>query len=146
VNAGLRYDLQYLQTIATDTNNVSPRIGVVWSPAASGRVVVRASAGRFFDRVPLRAVANALLSANNTTDLSSLRQIAVTLSPAQAGAPAFPAILNAAVPSGALVNFTTIDPRLQNAYSDQGSVEIERQIGSKSTISASYEHLRGHAL
>lgn len=27
VNLGLRYDLQYLKTIATDTNNVSPRAG-----------------------------------------------------------------------------------------------------------------------
>ena len=31
--------------------------------------VVRGSAGLFFDRVPLRAVANAILSAGNTTDL-----------------------------------------------------------------------------
>ena len=39
------------------------------------RTVVRGSAGLFFDRVPLRALANALLSAGNTTDLANLRQI-----------------------------------------------------------------------
>ena len=45
----------------TDTNNVSPRAGFAWSPSASHDLVVRGNAGLFFDRVPLRAVANAIL-------------------------------------------------------------------------------------
>jgi hypothetical protein len=36
--------------------------------------------------------------------------------------------LGAAVPLTALVNFTTIDRQLQNAYSRQASLEIERQV------------------
>ena len=51
-------------------NNVSPRLGVAWSPFDSRRTIVRGSAGLFYDRVPLRALANALLSAGNTTDLA----------------------------------------------------------------------------
>ena len=68
LNLGLRYDLQFLKTIATDRNNVSPRAGFAWSPFASRRTVVRGSFGLFYDRVPLRALANALLSSGNTTD------------------------------------------------------------------------------
>ena len=94
LNAGLRYDLQFLETISTDRNNFSPRVGFAWSPFESRRTVVRGSYGLFYDRVPLRALANALLSAGNTTDLANLSQISVSLSPTQAGAPVFPNILN----------------------------------------------------
>ncbi|HTM51801.1 MAG TPA: TonB-dependent receptor [Bryobacteraceae bacterium] len=143
LNLGLRYDLQYLTTIATDTNNVSPRAGFAWSPFQARQTVVRGSYGLFYDRVPLRALANALLSANNTTDLAKLSQISVSLSPAQAGAPVFPNILGAAAPPVTLPNLTTMDPRMQNAYSQQGSLEIEQQVGSHGALSAGYQYLRG---
>jgi hypothetical protein len=146
LNVGLRYDLQFLDTITADTNNVSPRAGLAWVPDASGRTVVRANAGVFYDRVPLRALANALLSAGNTTDLTKLRQINVSLTPGQASAPAFPGILAGAAPSITLVNLTTMDSHLQNAASRQGSVEIERQIGNRVTLNVAYQYLRGVGL
>jgi len=155
LNAGVRYDLQWMDAIETDTNNVSPRVGFAWTvtsdDARARYTVVRGNAGLFFDRVPLRAVANALLSAGNTTDVSQLRQIAVSLSPTQSGAPVFPNILSGVVPTTTLVNFSTIDPNLQNAYSRQASLEVEHQFrpsmsGSDMSVSVGYEHLRGFNL
>ena len=143
INAGLRYDLQWLQTIATDTNNVAPRAGFAWSLGRSQRTVIRGSAGLFYDRVPLRALANALLVAGNTADLNNLQQINVSLTPGQAAAPAFPNILASIVPSVTLANFTTMDPHLQNAYSRQASAEIERQLGASTTVSIGYQYVRG---
>src|ERR1051325_4959723 len=47
------------------------------------------------------------------------------------------------VPSGVLIGFTTMNRHMQNPYSEQGSFEIEQQLGQRSTISAGYQHLRG---
>ncbi len=146
LNLGLRYDLQDLETITTDTNNVSPRVGFAWTPFEARDLVVRGSAGLYFDRVPLRPLANALLSADNSTDLSKLRQLNIALTPGQAGAPVFPGILAAPVPSVTLFTLTTMQRDLQNAYSRQASLEIERQFGSFGTASAGYSYLRGRNL
>src|SRR5207302_1967286 len=60
INAGLRYDVQWLPSpINPDRNNVSPRIGAAYAPA-DGKTVYRASGGVYFDRVPLRATSNAI--------------------------------------------------------------------------------------
>jgi hypothetical protein len=106
--------------------------------------VIRGSYGLFYDRVPLRALANALLSANNTTEVSKLSQISVSLSPTQSGAPIFPNILDSlTLPTGILFNFSTMNRDMKNAYSEQGSFEIEQQLGNHTTLSANYQHVRG---
>src|SRR6185436_9966112 len=101
----------------------------------------------FFDRVPLRAVANALLSAGNTTDVTQLRQPQVTgILPTEAGAPVFPNILPDRLPSNTLVSITTMDKDLQNAYSKQANIEVERVIGRGGTLSVGYQYVRGENL
>jgi hypothetical protein len=144
LNLGVRYDLQFLKTIETDRKNISPRAGFAWIPFGSRNTVVRGSYGLFYDRVPLRALANALLSAGNTTEVGNLSQISVSLSPAQNGAPTFPNILSGlTLPPGILFNFTTMNRQMQNAYSQQANLEIERQLGRGNTLSVGYQHVRG---
>ncbi len=138
LNAGLRYDLQFLpDPIRTDTGNVSPRVGVAWSPG-QGRTVVRASAGLYFDRIPLRATSNAL-------QRDGTKYKAAVLAFGQPGAPVFPGTL-AGFPAGVLPSITTIDPDIQNGHTVQASVQVERQIARDTAVSVGYLHVRGHDL
>ena len=142
LNAGVRYDLEWLQTINTDTNNISPRAGFAWSPFSNHGTVIRASYGLFYDRVPLRPLANALLSANNTIDPARARFLSYSFSPTDAGAPIFPAVATAP-PLGAKSNYATMDRNIQNPYSQQASLEVEQQFSPTSTLGLSYQHVRG---
>lgn len=142
LNAGIRYDLQFLKTISTDRNNVSPRLGFAWSPFAKKQTVVRGSYGLFYDRIPLRALANALLSANNTTDPSQGRLLSYTFSPTTPGAPVFPNTASAP-PAGAVLNYAVMSRNVQNAYSQQASLGVEQQMFHNATLGVSYQHVRG---
>jgi hypothetical protein len=134
VSLGLRYDVQGIEDpVQTDWNNVSPRLGVAWAPG-SRRTVMRAAFGHFYDRIPLRAVSNAL-----QRDGSKYR-VAV-LSFGQAGAPVFPNVLPS-FPAGIVTATTTIDPDIENAQSWQGSVQVERELGRGASVTVAYQGLR----
>lgn len=138
INAGMRYDLQWLPSpVQLDTNNVSPRIGVAYA-APDGRTVVRASGGLYFDRIPLRATSNALQRDGTKY------QVAV-LVPGQVGAPRFPAVLPS-FPAGVLVSTTTINPAIEDPYSLQTGLEVERAIGTGVSATVGYTYLRGRQL
>jgi hypothetical protein len=142
-NIGVRYDVEWLRTIATQ-NNFSPRAGFAWSPFGNNRTVVRGGYGLFYDRIPLRPLANALLSAGNTTNLNALVKLSVSDSFGQTGAPVFPNILNAlAIPAGTFFSLSTMDPIIKSAYSEQGSLEIEQQVGRSGKFTVGYQHVRG---
>ena len=138
INAGLRYDLQWIEDLVeTDTNNVSPRLGIAFAPGG-GRTIIRGSAGLYFDRIPLRAVSNAL-------QRDGVKYSTALLLPGQAGAPAFPNVLDR-FPAGLLTNITTIDPNIQGGLGRQVSLQIERQLGARLSASAGYLHLTGRRI
>jgi Carboxypeptidase regulatory-like domain/TonB dependent receptor len=143
LNVGVRYDVEWLRTIDTQ-NNVSPRAGFAWSPFASQKTVIRGGYGLFYDRIPLRPLANALLSAGNTALVGNLQQISISLTPGQTGAPVFPDILGTlTIPAGVFFNFSTMAPNIRSAYSEQGSFEIEQQVGKRGTLAVGFQHVRG---
>jgi hypothetical protein len=136
LNAGLRYDLQFLpDPIQTDTNNVAPRMGIVWAPG-DRKTVVRTSFGLYYDRIPLRATSNAL-------QRDGSKFLVVQLSPAQPGAPVFPNVLSVQPAMLATKpNITRIDPNIEVSYSHQANFQIERELPGNAVVSAGYLHLR----
>ena len=137
INAGVRYDLQFLpDPIETDTNNIAPRLGIVYAPG-DRKTVIRASFGLYYDRVPLRATSNAL-------QRDGSKYIVVQLSPTQPGAPIFPNILSvqpATLPTRP--NITRIDPNIESSYSQQANFQIERELPGNAVFSIGYLHVRG---
>lgn len=148
LNAGVRYDLQFLKSLYSDTNNVSPRVGFAYSPVR--RTVVRGSFGLFYDRLPLRALSNALESDGNTTNINANTFTTIALSYGQAGAPVFPNVdsgytaLN--IPANIRISLSTMDPHMKNAMSLQTSLEVDQQLSASSNLALSYQHLRGEHL
>jgi hypothetical protein len=137
INAGLRYDLQFLPSpIQTDTNNFAPRLGFAYAPG-DRKTVIRASFGIYYDRIPLRATSNAL-------QRDGSKYIVVQFAPSQAAAPVFPNIL-AAQPTTLITkpNITLIDPNIETSYSEQANFQVERELPGNALISVGYLHLRG---
>ena len=137
LNAGIRYDVQFLPSpVETDTNNVSPRLGIAYAPG-DRKTVIRASFGLFYDRIPLRATSNAL-------QRDGTKYLVVQLAPNQPDAPVFPNVLSAepsTLPTKP--NITRIDPHIEPSYSEQTGLQIERQLPGDSTLAVGYVHLRG---
>lgn len=142
LNLGVRYDLQFLRTINVDKNNISPRVGFAWSPFTNKATVVRGSFGLFYDRIPLRALANALLSAGNTIDPTQGRLLQYTYIPSDPGAPVFPNVSTSPNP-GSKISYSLMNRDIQNAYSEQASLGLEQQISLGGTLGISYQHVRG---
>ena len=136
VNAGLRYDVQLLPSpIETDTNNFAPRLGVAFAPGARA-TVVRASFGLYFDRIPLRATSNAL-------QRDGSKYVLIQLAPTDAGAPVFPHVLGELprhLPTRP--NITRIDPKIENSYSMQASLQAEHELAGGASLSIAYMRLR----
>ncbi len=147
INAGVRYDLQWLKAITLDTKNVSPRIGFAYSPSQAHGTVIRGSFGLFYDRVPLRALSNALESDGNGTAITANTLASLSLSYGQSGAPVFPNIVTGytalTLPPTLRLSLSTMDPNMKNAHALQGSLEVDQQISATSNLAVAYQHIRG---
>jgi hypothetical protein len=157
-NLTLSYGLRYeRESIIDDANNWSPRLSIAYDPFGSGRTVLRAGVGIFYNRALLRTVDDFTLGATQRFfDTNSLRDAnsGRLLTAAQrrvfiAANLNFPHILTVDSPlvrqHGVLnTGFSRrLDPALRIPESYQANVGMERDLGRGFSFEANYTINRG---
>jgi len=126
---GLRYDWQ---NYFDDNNDVSPRASIAFAPTSSGRTVIRAGGGLFYDRSGPGPIQDVL-----KYDGTRLLRYVVT----DPGYPlAFSPGGSLAVEPPSIVRFA---PGIEIPFSLQYSVSVERQLRKGTSTSVTYTGTRG---
>jgi hypothetical protein len=128
VDLGVRYDFERLPArFNQDTNDVSPRIGLAWSP--STKWVFRAGYGVFFDRYVLANLTRAIEKNGSQAfeQIADGNAAASLFATAQGGPLAAPA-------SGTAPSFFRPDPRMATPYSQQASAGAEYLLAKNLTV------------
>lgn len=112
--------------------NFEPRVGIVWTPSADGRTVVRAAYGTAVDQPGTTAV----------RDTAGNPPFAVPLT--GAGSVALASAVGTTQPTRLAP--VTVDPRFRNASLRSWNVNVQRQIGSDFAAMAGYVGSRGRNL
>ena len=137
VDLGVRYDFERLPAgFNQDTNNVSPRIGLAWSP--SPKWVFRAGYGVFFDRYVLANLTRAI----EKNGSQAFEQVADGIAAASLFAAAKGGPIAAPV-SGIAPSIFRPDPRMATPYSQQASAGAEYLLAKNLTVRSDYLFVRG---
>ena len=148
---GLRYDLysppsanenspfDYSRRFRTDKNNLGAAPGVA---IGSGKTVVRASGGIFYDPFQTDLYRRALL--NN----GSPQYFAISLLAQQPFAPSFPNVLPTSIQGLPAItqDITTVSPDFATLYSANANVSVSRELSSDLAVTATYLFTRGNRL
>jgi carboxypeptidase family protein/TonB-dependent receptor-like protein len=137
VDLGVRYDFERLPVgFNQDTNNISPRIGVAWSP--SPKWVFRAGYGVFFDRYVLANLTRAIEKNGSQAfeQVADGNAAASLFAAAQGGPLVAPA-------SGIAPSVFRSDPVMATPYSQQASAGAEYVIAKNLTLRADYLFVHG---
>src|SRR5216683_1044376 len=137
VDLGVRYDVERLPSgFNQDTNNVSPRIGLAWSP--SPKLVFRAGYGVFFDRYVLANLTRAIdKNGSQAFEQVADGNAAASLFAAAQGGPL------GAPASGIAPSIYVPDQKMATPYSQQASAGAEYLLAKNLTLRADYLFVHG---
>jgi hypothetical protein len=137
LNLGLRWDYQAAPGVSHEIGKVSPRLGVAWALGKTGRTVLRASYGLYYDQVFLRMAHDA--------------EAAKTTVQWQLDNPGYPDplgenTLRTTGPITPLRNTVRLADDLLAPYTAQATVGAQREIGFGIAVSADGVLARGYHL
>ncbi|PYY14443.1 MAG: hypothetical protein DMG61_09890 [Acidobacteria bacterium] len=166
LNLGIRYDLETVKQptlqnaaafaaglntakIATDNNNIAPRVGFAWQPLSGRQMVVRGGYGIFYGNTPSIMYGTAL--SNNGINVQTLSfntnggaALPVSYPNTLCGAPQ--ASAGCAPPAG----FTSAPPSIllfasnyQQPYVEQYNTAIEYQVAADTSVTVAYTGVHG---
>jgi hypothetical protein len=151
---GLRYENE---TIISDRNNFAPRVALAYDPFGTGRMVIRAGAGMFYNRVLLRTIDDFTLGTERLFfDTNALRDpttgrvltttqrrafIAANLRFPETLTVDSPLVRQFAQPETSFSRRLSEDIRIPESY--QFNVGIEREVGRSFVFEANYTFNRG---
>jgi len=143
LNLGLRYDVEIIKDIpdwpaGTDANNLDPRVGFAWDVKGDQKWAVRGGFGRFTQQHPIFTIVKGGVGGRNG-------QVTINLTPTNPLFPTFPNVLPAFPPGAVLParDIQEISPDLENEHAWQTNLGIQRQIGSRTSISIDANMNRG---
>jgi hypothetical protein len=134
--------------LASDSNNVAPRIGVSYDVTGDGRTIARGSYGVFYDDIIL-AVENVARVFTGAADGLRGLPLPAPLASVAWNAPGHRLSEADAVAllGGSYVSVAVVpDPKLKNPFTHQTSAGVERAIGSDLALSVSGMYVRGFNL
>jgi len=120
LDAGLRFDRDQLGA----NNNFAPRIGIVFLPTASDRIVVRGGVGLFYDKIPLNIGAFGQYPSQQVTTFAA-NGLTVVDGPR-------------------LYRNTAAPPDLKNPYSLAWNLQVDHQLTERLMFRLGYEERRTH--
>ncbi|HEY8460131.1 MAG TPA: TonB-dependent receptor [Blastocatellia bacterium] len=138
---GLRWENE---TILKDRNNFGPRLSLAWDPLKTGKTVVRAGYGIFYNRALLRTLDDFILTSNaiqiDTNNERAERLLAELRFPATLNA-TDPRVAELGVRESGFLRRLSNDFRIPESY--QSSLGIEREIAAGFKLEVNYVFNRG---
>ena len=143
LNAGLRYDIERVGNlrhydVATDKNNIQPRLGAAWE-AIPSRMVVRGGVGLYTQQQ--------LLGYLNRVQLDGADgAVGLSLVPGSPVMPVYPSVLSLSnLPVLPPRDIRVIDPNFRNPYSVQATIGAEHSLFGM-VVGTDFVYLRGFDL
>jgi hypothetical protein len=141
------------QAVATDRNNLSPRLGLAWKPAGLKATVIRAAGGIYYSAFPWVLAPDSLLNGSPIGVGASFTNALTSHTPTFAmGSNIFPPAPSGGITSTYAANLppgtmaSAVSQNLRTAYVSQWNFSVQHSLSGRDSIDFEYLGASGHKL